>query len=127
MFEAYKMVTITFKSWEEIVVHEVTRHESLRKFLEQKVVGIPKGIPIDPLLWTDGLLFVRVPMPPTSDVIKEQLRGIIHFQAVEYVPMNKYKKSITQNDVTIPIVDVSNMESFKDLVKAIKKREGKLA
>jgi hypothetical protein len=77
------------------------------------------------MLWANGILFLRAPFPPTSDVIKEQLRGIIHYSSVEYTLMDKYEKSITQGDVTIPIADVSNSEAFTDLVEALKKLENK--
>jgi hypothetical protein len=119
------MVKITFKSWKEVVVHEVIKYESLEAFIEQKIIGVPKGVPIEPFLWANGLLFIRVPMPPTSDIIKEQLRGIIHLSVVEYAHMAKYEKSITQSEVTIPIINVCGTRALRDMAKAIKRQENK--
>src|SRR5208283_1228845 len=119
------MVKVTFKPWEEIVIHEVTKFKSVEEFIEQKVAGFPKGVPIEPMLWAKGILFLRAPFPPTSDVIKEQLHGVIHYSSVEYTVMEKYEKSITQGDITIAIADVSNNEAFSELIEAVKNQEKK--
>lgn len=115
------MVKVTFRSWKEVVIHEAIENESLSEFIEQKISGIPKGLPIEPMVWANGLLFVRNPMPPTADVIREQLRGIIHYSAVEYVRMDKYEKAITHNGVTVPIINVTKTEALRDVAKALKK------
>lgn len=115
------MVKVTFRPWKEIVVHETVKYDSLEKFIELKTTGLPKGIPIEPLLWADGVLFTRVLMGSTADVVKDMLQGTLHFLSVEYVPMQKYQKSITHGETTLNIIDVTKTEPFRDMVKALKK------
>lgn len=117
------MVKVTFMPWKEIVIHEVIRYESLEKFIEQKITGLPKGIHLEPLLWTEGIVFSRSVMPPGPDVIKEQLQGIIHYQSLEYAPMEKYEASVsTQDGMVIPIVDATRTEALRAVAAALKKQ-----
>jgi hypothetical protein len=121
------MVKVTIRPWEEIVIHEVIKYDSVGKFIKQKTAGLPKGVSFEALLWSDGIVFRKVIMPSTADVIKEQLAGTIHYQSIEYAPMKKYKSNYTTKDgKLVTIIDVTRTEALRDVVAALKKYEENL-
>jgi len=73
------------------------------------------------LFWTEGVVFSRVVMPPTDDVIREQLKGIIHISSLEWARMPEYRKVIVSEGVRIPIIDVSNTIALRDMIRELKK------
>jgi len=118
------MVKVTFMPWTEIVIHEVIGYESPEALIEQRIAGVPKGIPIGPLFWINGIVFTKAVMPATADVIREQMKGIVHYQSIEYAPMEKFVNSVTtQSGIAIPIIDVSRTEALRDVVAALKARK----
>jgi len=114
------MVKITIKPWQEIVIHEVIEH-TLAELVAMKATGARLGAPIDSLLWTDGVVFMRTSMPPTPDVIREQLQGILHFSSVEWASMPEYKSFLATGEVNIPVLDVTKTSALKDVVSELKK------
>jgi len=118
------MVRITVKPWQEIVVHEVIEHE-VKGLLKLRVLLQSKGMIAEPLLWAEGVLFSRTAFPGTSDVVKEQLQGVIHLTAVEWAPMPKYKEALALEGVTIPVIDASKTEALRDLAKELLKSKKK--
>lgn len=85
-------------------------------------LGVPTGGLSAPLLWTEGIVFTQSPMPSTTDVIKEQLQGRIHWSAVEWALMPNYKDffEIQETRVKIPIVNVSANEILSDVARWLK-------
>lgn len=115
------MVKISIKPWQEIVVHEVVKHE-LKLLVRNRVIGLREGALAEPLLWAEGVVFGRTVMPPTQDVVKDQLLGIIHYTAVEWASMPRYKSVLKLGGVTIPVIDAANTDALRDLAKELKKR-----
>jgi hypothetical protein len=115
------MVKVSFRPWEELVVHETIRH-GLRDLIKLRTQVLRSGMVAEPLLWVDGVLFSRTVMPPTEDVIREQLKGIIHYASVEWALMPKYKSYLGFVGVKIPVINASDTMALKELVKELKKQ-----
>jgi len=115
------LVKVTFKSWEEIVIHEVIRYD-LEDFIKQCSIGVQPGGLANPLQWAEGVVFRAIPLPTTEDVVKEMLVGKVHWNSVEWASMPKYQQVIMIGDINakIPIVNVSANAILCDVAKALK-------
>jgi hypothetical protein len=112
------LVKVTIKPWQEIVIHEVIQHD-IKSFLKLRALGLQSRELAPPLMWAEGVLFARAPMPQTSDVIKEQLQGVIHFSSFEFAVMPKYQNELKWEGVSIPVMDVSDTEGLREVAKKI--------
>ena len=114
------MVEFEYQPWDKVIVHEVVKYP-LEHFLVTHTLGIKEGGIGRPLNWADGIVFEHSSMPPTEDVIREQLQRKIHWSSLNYGIMEEYQnKFIRQGQVIIPIVNLSNNRVFKTMVKWIK-------
>jgi hypothetical protein len=111
-------VKVTIKPWQEIIIHEVIQQD-INTLLKLRGLGVQIRELAQPLMWAEGIVFSRAPMPHTSDVIKEQLQGIIHFSSVEFALMPTYKSELKWEGVAIPVIDVSNTEALREVAKEI--------
>ena len=118
------MVKVTIKPWQEIVIHELIQHD-LKNLLKLRGLGLSTRDIAQPLMWAEGIVFSRFPMPPTDDIIKEQLQGIIHFSSFEFALMPKYQKELKWEGVSIPVIDVSTTEALQIVAKEISKLAAK--
>ena len=120
------MVKVTFKPWEEVIIHEAT-HYSLDDIIKMSSMGVQPGGLAMPLQWAEGAVFRATPMPPTDEVIKESLQGKIHLISVVWAHMPEYKNVIPIKEISakIPIVNVSAVAVLCDVVKALKKQAEK--
>lgn len=102
------MVKVTYRPWEEVIIHESIEY-SLDDLVKMQSLGVPAGGIGQKLLWADGIAFKHSGMPPTDDVVKEQLQGKVHWSAVEWALMPKYENAIIirETNVRIPVIDVS--------------------
>jgi hypothetical protein len=113
-------VKITIKPWQEIIIHEVIQHD-INSLLKLRGLGVRVRELAQPLMWAEGIVFTREPMPPTSDIVKEQLQGIIHFSSLEFASMPTYKSELKWEGVPIPVIDASNTEILREVAKEISK------
>ncbi len=113
------MVKITFKPWEELVVHETIKYE-LKELIELKTRYLKTGQGSEALLWAEGVVFTRTIMPPTDDVVRDQLKGIIHYSSVEYAMMPKYKKNLVSGGRTVPIIDAGKTPALRDMARELR-------
>jgi len=75
-----------------------------------------------PLTWANGVIFVRQPLPPTEDIIKEQIQGTIHWSSLHFARMRRYQNEIKRaRSVTVPIIDLSDHGIFGAMAEWIKK------
>lgn len=120
------MVKVTFKPWEEVVIHEVIQY-SLEDLIKLQSLGVQPGGLTAPLQWAEGVLFRPAGMAPTDDVIKEQLQGKIHWASVTWAFMPEYKNVILIKDINakIPIVNVSKSAILCDVARALRKQAEK--
>ena len=120
------MVKVTFKPWEEVVIHEAI-HYSLEDLIKLRSIGVQPSALAAPLQWADGVVFRAVGMPPTDEVVRENLQGKVHWSSVEWALMPEYKNVILISEINakIPIINVSATAILCDVVKALKERANK--
>ncbi len=118
---AMQMTKITFQPWAEIIVHETIKRD-LKDLVKLKTLYFKTGQITEVFLWAEGVVFVRTPMPPTDDVVRDQLKGVIHYSSVEYAKMPKYRKTIVSGGITVPVVDVSETRALRDVARELKKQ-----
>jgi hypothetical protein len=114
------MVEFIQQEWKKVVIHEIVKYDS-NVFVELHALGIPPGGIGRSLLWANGVLFEHNLMPPTTDVIKDQLNGTIHWSSLQFAFMPKYKKSITVDNVLIHIGNVNSNKLFYKMAEWLKK------
>lgn len=118
------MVKVTFKQIKEIVIYEAIEHR-LKDLVRFRILGLRRDSVAQPLVWAQGVVFSRNAVPPIKEVVKDSMEGIIHFSAVEWALMPKYRKSLQSDGVTIPVINVSNNPSLCDVAEALKKTRKK--
>lgn len=120
------MVKVTFKPWEEVIIHEATHH-SLDNIVTLSSMGVQPGGLAMPLQWAEGVVFRTTPMPPTDEVVKESLQGKVHLISVLWAFMPEYKDVIPIKEISakIPVVNVSAVAALCDVVIALKKQAEK--
>lgn len=120
------MVKITFKPWEEIVIHESIQH-TLDNLVTIQSLGVPAGQLGRRLLWAEGVTFTHTGMLPTEDIIKESLHGRVHWQSVIWAQMPKFKPFIeSKTKVKVPVLNVIANEAFSEVAKWLKKTGKKI-
>jgi hypothetical protein len=115
------MVKVTLKPWEEVIIHESIQlsYEDLTK---RSSLGVQPGGLAPPLRWCEGILFASEGMPPTDEIVREQLQGKIHWSSVAWALMPEYKNVIPIQDINakIPIINVSETKILCEVAKALK-------
>jgi len=121
--EVFSMVKITFKPWEEVIIHEEVAY-SLDDLIKLNSIGVQPGGIAKPLHWAEGVIFRFAGMPPKDEVVREQLEGIIHWSLVEWALMPEYKSVIVIHDINakIPVINVSGTTNLCEIAKALKEK-----
>jgi hypothetical protein len=86
-------------------------------------LGVQSGQLGRPINWANGVAFDHISMSPTEDIIKEQIKGKIHWSALSFAFMTKHQQmiEITEGKIRIPILNLSDNVIFRDVVDWIKK------
>jgi hypothetical protein len=121
-----KLVKITFKPWEEIVIHEVINY-SLADLITRSSLGVQPGGLAAPLNWAEGVAFHHVAMPMNDEITRELLQGKVHWNAVEWALMPEYKNVILIADINakIPVINVSATTILSEVAVALKAKTKK--
>ena len=110
------MVKIIYSPIREIIIYEMAEY-SFADFIKLMTDNIPPGNISPSVKWCDGMVFVSTGLPSTEDVVKDQIKGIIHWAWFAFAEMPTYKHSIeTISKVILPVIDVSNNIVNKDLI-----------
>jgi hypothetical protein len=119
----YALVKVTFKPWEEVIIHEAIKY-SLPDLIRLAGFGVQPGGLAAPLHWAEGVVFHFIPMPPTDDVVKESLQGKVHWLSVAWALMPEYKDVVPIGDINakIPIINVSATASLCEVIRALKEQ-----
>ncbi len=114
---------ITFKPWEEVIIHE-SIHYSLEDLIKNQSLGVQPGGLAPPLRWAEGVVFNSQGMPPTREVVREQLEGKIHWNLVSWASMPQYKNVIPIRDINakIPVINVTANFVLCEMAKELKKQ-----
>jgi hypothetical protein len=114
------MVEFEYQPWKKIIIHEIVEFPP-DYFLDNAARAAPEGGTSPPLQWAKGIIFIRTPLPPTEDVVGEQIKGIIHWSALHFGRMRRYQKEIKrERSVTVPIIDLSEHETLGAMAEWIK-------
>ena len=115
------MVEFEYRPWNKIIIHELVEYP-LDFFIMQASEKVSKGGVGRPILWSNGLVLTSFIMQPTEDVVKDQLKGILHWVTLSYGHMEQYQSDFrTKDRVRVPVVDVSNHRIFGPLSSWLKK------
>ena len=115
------MVKISFSPAAELVVHEAVEMTKDDLLLERIT---PAGNM--PLYWCNGILFSFSSVPMTDDIVKEYLKGRIHWLEVHFTRMDKYEPVITfesseyRSTMNVKVIDTSTSELHREFIKWLK-------
>ena len=115
------MVKVTITPWQEVIIHE-SIYYSYEDLLKMHSMGVQPGGLVRPLSWAEGVVFRHAAMPPTGEVVKEQLQGKIHWSAVEWALMPEYQNVILIRDINakIPVVNATANAILCEVAKILK-------
>ena len=115
------MIKITFSPAQELVVHEVVAMER-DDLLRERIT--PSGNM--PLYWCNGILFGFSSVPMTEEIVREYLRGKIHWLEVHFARMDKHVPSMAfeseeyKATMNVRIIDTSASMLHTEFVNWLK-------
>jgi hypothetical protein len=116
------MVKITFAPIQELIVHE-TMEIPMDDLLRERIT--PAGNM--PIYWCEGLAFTFSSVPMTDEVVKDYLKGVLHWAEVHYTKMERYETTVELNDphyqavLKVRVIDTSKSSLHSDMAKWLKK------
>jgi hypothetical protein len=119
------MVRIVYSPIQEIKIYEMAEY-SLHDFIKLMTDNVPAGNISPAVKWCDGMIFMSTGLPSTDDIVREQMKGIIHYAWLAFADMPMYKSFIeTGSKVILPVIDVSNNIINKELIEWIRRNRNK--
>ncbi len=120
------MVRISFSPAEELVVHEVVE-------MGKEVLLLERITPAGnmPLYWCGGIVFSFSSIPMTDEVVKEYLKGRIHWAEVHFARLEKYVPVITfesdeyKSTMSVRVIDTSSSLLHREFVSWLKENAKK--
>ena len=114
---------ISIEPYRKIVIHEIIElrfHDLIDQIINQtRSVG---GATIPMLSWCNGIVFQIASFNPNSDeIIKESLKGIIHYSAVTFAQKDGFEREIIRPSGTVLLVNQDANANFIALVEALKR------
>ena len=118
------MVEFKFEPWNTVVIHEIVRYD-IQALVQLHGLGVQAGQIGRPINWANGIAFTHQTMPPTDEVVKEQIQGKIHWSYLAFAFLPKHQKAfvIQEGNVTIPVIDVGGSALFREMTEWIKQLE----
>ena len=94
---------------------------SADELTESQALGVQIGGIAPHLFWVDGILLRFSGIAQTETIIKEILKGNVHWDGVSFALMPDYKRQVVlENNIVIPIVNVSENKGLKEVAKFLK-------
>ena len=117
------MVKIYIYKTEELLVHDTLEYEFedlLREFVYDEEAGGEES-KVRTLIWAQGVaMWITNIVNPTSEIVTDEVNGILHFQRVTYAIKEKFEKRIVRGNVTINLLDQNEQPLYRDLAKKLK-------
>lgn len=114
---------IRYVPYEELIVHEILEQDNASFFEDIVRHNItPQGYVVPSVNWIDGVAFGVAPLPPTEDIVKEQLAGRIHYASVVFTRTEfkaEIKVQIGKDTFPIRLRKADNNPTFVDLSKFV--------
>jgi hypothetical protein len=115
------LIRVVHSPIEQIIIHEMVEY-TLSDFVKYMTLGVASEGIANLVKWCDGIVFAHVSLPSTADVVKDQMNGIVHWAWFSYAEMTSFKDFLeSTHKARIPIIDVSNNDLNKELVRWLKK------
>ena len=84
-----------------------------------------KEIPVIPTVnWIDGIAFAILYYPDTEDIVREEIKGRIHYSAVLFTKIpyqSEFVVNLGKEDIRVRLRKADNNPDFIDLVEFLKK------
>ncbi len=115
------MVKITYSPITELIVHETIEVDK-EDLLRERVT--PAGTM--PLYWCSGILFSFSSLPMTDEVVKDYLKGKIHWLEIHFARESKYEAVLPLSEeeyktsMNVRVIDTSRSELHRELAKWLK-------
>lgn len=111
---------------EEVVVHQVLESDNKIIFFEDVVKQtLTREIPVIPTVnWIDGIGFAILYFPDTEDIVREEIKGRIHYSAVLFTRIpyqSEFVVNLGKEDIHVRLRKADNNPDFIDLVEFLKK------
>jgi len=117
------MVKIELYKTQELRVHDVLEYnfeDLMQEFVSEEEAGA-EGEKQRTLVWAQGVvMWIAYIERPTSQIVDDEVNGILHFQRVTYAIKEKFEKRIVRGNVTINLLDQNEQPLYRDLAKKLK-------
>lgn len=93
------VVTITYRPWNELIIHEIIENtpEELYSFVVRQTMAMGGAGIIPSINWAGGVAFAVGPMPDNDDLVKDKLKGVVHYGLVQYALVPEHKDEVRVN------------------------------
>ena len=119
------MVKIELYKTQELKVHDVLEYkfeDLMQEFVSEEEAGA-EGEKQRTLVWAQGVvMWITYIERPTSQIVDDEVNGILHFQRVTYAIKEKFEKRLVRGNVTINLLDQDEIPLYRDLAKELKER-----
>ncbi len=119
------MVKIELYKTQELRVHDVLEYEFedlMQEFVSEEEDGAGEENQRT-LIWAQGVvMWIAYIERPTSQIVDDEVNGILHFQRVTYAIKEEFEKRLVRGNVTINILDQNEIPLYRDLAKELKER-----
>ena len=119
------MVKIELYKTQELRVHDVLEYEFedlMQEFVSEEEAGAGEEKQRT-LVWAQGVvMWIAYIQRPTSQIVDDEVNGILHFQRVTYAMKEKFEKRLVRGNVTINLLDQDEIPLYRDLAKELKER-----
>lgn len=110
---------------EEVIIHQVLESDNKIIFFEDVVKQIlTREIPVIPTVnWIDGIAFAILHFPDTEDIVREELKGRIHYSAVLFTKISyqsEFVVNLGKEDIHVRLRKADDNPDFVDLVEFLK-------
>jgi hypothetical protein len=114
---------ISIEPYRKIVIHEVIElafHDLIDQMINQtRAVG---GATIPMLSWCNGTVFQIASFNPNSEeIIKESLKGTIHYSAVTFALKKEFEREIMRPGGTVLLVNQEANANFVAMAELMKR------
>jgi len=115
------MVDIEYSPISKIIVHEIIRSE-YQNFLNMFAIPQPPDGPQPNARWIDGILFLFKGFPPSPEVLRDKIQGVLHWEIVNFTEMEQYTPTITnpENNVIMKVLDNTSNTAVSDFIRWLK-------
>ena len=117
------MVKIEIYRTQKVIVHDTLEYEFedlMQEFVADEEAG-NEGMKQRTLIWAQGMvMWISYIARPTSQIVDDEVNGILHFQMVTYAIKEKFEKRLVRGNVTINLLNQNEIPRYRDLAKELK-------